>query len=193
MQENPLKRTMFPNAGPETEEEEITWHASSFRESFEKNPRAYFRKVCVNDRTPVEFTLWTLDQPCPRIQIDRDKSKVKAVDLPRSSDIHAWREISQKLAAEKRRVLKDSAVVWSKSIYTILYMIVANTKYLGLNVLSSSSAHQRRGCGSMLLAWGCEQADRYGSTSFVMASPEAVEFYERFGYKTVGDDVQNLT
>lgn len=36
MQENPLKRTMFPNAGPETEEEEITWHANSFRESFEK-------------------------------------------------------------------------------------------------------------------------------------------------------------
>ena len=38
----------------------------------------------------------------------------------------------------------------------------------------------------MLLAWGCEQADRYGRSSFVMASPTAVGFYERFGYKIVG-------
>ena len=38
----------------------------------------------------------------------------------------------------------------------------------------------------MLVAWGCEQADRYGRKSFVMASPAAVEFYERFGYNTVG-------
>lgn len=38
----------------------------------------------------------------------------------------------------------------------------------------------------MLLAWGNEQADRYRRASFVMASPAAVEFYERFGYKTVG-------
>jgi len=38
----------------------------------------------------------------------------------------------------------------------------------------------------MLVAWGCEQADRYGRKSFVMASPAAVECYERFGYKTVG-------
>ena len=53
-------------------------------------------------------------------------------------------------------------------------------------MLSVNPAHQGQGCGSMLLQWGCEQADRYGRMSFVMASPAAVGLYERFGYKTVG-------
>ena len=39
----------------------------------------------------------------------------------------------------------------------------------------------------MLLEWGCKQADCTGRTSFVMASPMAVELYKRFGYKTVGE------
>ncbi|KAH8714085.1 hypothetical protein GQ44DRAFT_592619, partial [Phaeosphaeriaceae sp. PMI808] len=56
---------------------------------------------------------------------------------------------------------------------------------LELNVLSVSPAHQRRGCGSMLLAWGCEEAGYYGRTTFVMASPAAGDLYKRFGYKTV--------
>jgi hypothetical protein len=39
----------------------------------------------------------------------------------------------------------------------------------------------------MLLAWGCEQADRHERVSFVMASPAAVDLYGRFGYIPVGD------
>lgn len=38
----------------------------------------------------------------------------------------------------------------------------------------------------MLLAWGCEQADRHERVSFLMASPAAVNLYGRFGYITVG-------
>ncbi|KAF1995658.1 acyl-CoA N-acyltransferase [Amniculicola lignicola CBS 123094] len=171
MQENPLNMTMFPNSSPETKEEEIMWHVSSFRESFHKTPGTSFLKACTNDRTPVGFALWTLDQPCPHIQSDREESKAETVEIPGSLDIHAWRAISQKLTSERRRVLQDLTNVWR------------------LNVLSVSPTHQRQGCGSMLLAWGCEQADRYQRTSFVMASPAAVGFYERFGYEPVGQVV----
>ncbi|KAF1351770.1 hypothetical protein EJ07DRAFT_137087 [Lizonia empirigonia] len=166
MQDNPLYMTMFPNSSPETREEEIMWHVSSLCRSFEEDSGTCFRKVCTNDGTPVGLALWTLDRPST--QLGKVESKVKPV-IPRSLDTYAWREISKKLMSERRRVLKDLPNVWR------------------LNMLSVSPAHQRRGCGSMLLAWGCKQADCAGRTSFVMASPTAVELYKRFGYKTVGE------
>jgi hypothetical protein len=46
--------------------------------------------------------------------------------------------------------------------------------------------HQRKGVGSMLLRWGCDKADCYGWNSFVMASPNAVPLYSKFGFKAVG-------
>ncbi|KAF2844163.1 hypothetical protein T440DRAFT_527121 [Plenodomus tracheiphilus IPT5] len=175
MQKKTLNMMMFPNTGSATQEEEIMWHVSSFRGSLEKNPAAYFRKVCTNDGTPVGLALWTLDQPCLRVKRNGKQGKEEAVKVPKSLDTCAWREISQKLISERRRVIKDLENVWRSAF--------------GLNVLSVSPAHQRRGCGSMLLAWGCEQADHYGRISFVMASPAAVGLYERFGYKTVGQVV----
>jgi len=145
MQENPLNKTMFPNTGPETKEEEITWHVSSFRETFENNLGADFRQVCTDDRTPVGFALWTLDQLCLPSQIDTKKSKAEAVKIPRSLDICAWREISLKLRSERRRVLKDLTNVWSKSVYTALCMIVANIIHIRTQrAVSESSASTSR-------------------------------------------------
>jgi len=107
MLDNPLNMTMFPNASPETKEGEITWHVSGFRETFESNPEAYFRKVCTDDGAPVGFALWTLDQPALHIRFDKKESKADAVRIPGSLDIFAWREISRRMTSEKRRKLKD--------------------------------------------------------------------------------------
>jgi hypothetical protein len=38
----------------------------------------------------------------------------------------------------------------------------------------------------MLLQWGCDKADLYGWNSFVMASPDGVPLYSKFGFKAVG-------
>ena len=46
--------------------------------------------------------------------------------------------------------------------------------------------HQRRGVGSMLLEWGCDKADFHGWKSFVMASPDGVPLYTKFGFKAMG-------
>ncbi|KAH9866916.1 hypothetical protein IAQ61_007505 [Plenodomus lingam] len=121
MQTNPLNMTMFPNTCPETQQEEIMWHVSSFRASLEKNPAPYSRQVCTNDGTPVGFALWTLDQPGPPLQRNERQGKEAAVKLPESLDTCAWREISQKLMSERRRVIKDLKNVWSKSIFSCLY------------------------------------------------------------------------
>lgn len=81
MQSNPLNKTMFPNPSRETEEEEITWHVTSFRESF-KDPGVCFCKACTNDETPVGFAVWTLDQACVG-------SKAEAIQIPTSLDVCA--------------------------------------------------------------------------------------------------------
>jgi hypothetical protein len=129
MQANPLNRTMFPNASPETEEEEIMWHTSSFRESFEKDPGACFRMICTDDGVPVGLALWTLDQPVLRTETDKVESRAEAMKTPDSLDMNAWREISRQLAAEKQRVLKDWTNVWSESIYTFLNITVVDRAY----------------------------------------------------------------
>jgi len=47
--------------------------------------------------------------------------------------------------------------------------------------------HQRRGVGSMLLRWGCEMADRDKLSCFVMASPDGLLFYRKFGFEVIGE------
>jgi ribosomal protein S18 acetylase RimI-like enzyme len=47
--------------------------------------------------------------------------------------------------------------------------------------------HQRRGVGSMLLSWGCEMADNDELDCFVMASPNGLGFYSKFGFEAVGE------
>ncbi|KAF2872954.1 hypothetical protein BDV95DRAFT_593345 [Massariosphaeria phaeospora] len=150
-QDNPLYMAMFPKSSLDTKEEEIMWHTSSLQASFEEDSGACFCKVCTSDGTPVGLALWTLDRPST--QLVKVESKAKSF-IPRSLDTYAWREISKRLMLEKRRALKDRSDIWR------------------LNLLSVSPAHQRRGCRSMLLAWG--------------SSPVAVELYKRFRYKTVG-------
>jgi GNAT superfamily N-acetyltransferase len=188
-QQNPLTLTMFPNSTPDTKEDEILWHISSFRDSFENNAEASFRKVCANDNTPVGFAMWILDQNSLSIRNSGSQSKATtAAQLPKSLDVGAWRELSQRLATERRRALKDLTNVWSKFVFFLLCGCYL-TRYAGLVTLSVSPTHQRQGCGSMLLAWGCAQADRNGRTSFVMASPAAGDLYERFGFMAVGEVV----
>jgi len=99
MQGNPLTKTMFPKASPETQDEEIRWYVDSFGRSLEKDPTACFRKVCTHDSM-----------------------------MPRSLDTCAWRAMSQKLTSERRRVLKDVTKVWSKSIFTPILNRCANDR-----------------------------------------------------------------
>lgn len=57
----------------------------------------------------------------------------------------------------------------------------------GLTMLSVDPRYQRQGIGSMLLKWGCEEADAHGRGSFLMASPAGMALYTKFGFKAVGD------
>ena len=115
IQQNPLNMTMFPNSSPETKEEEILWHISSFRESFEDGHEVFFRKVCTSDNSPVGFAMWILDQTGAGLQTSRTKTKAEAPpQTPTSLDVCAWRSISRQLSSERQRALKGLTDVWRK-------------------------------------------------------------------------------
>lgn len=61
MRQNPLHLLMFPSSTQETEEEEIQWTIEGLRETLQARS-ADFRKVCLEDGTPVGFAGWSLEQ-----------------------------------------------------------------------------------------------------------------------------------
>jgi predicted N-acetyltransferase YhbS len=57
----------------------------------------------------------------------------------------------------------------------------------GLNILSVDPTYQHQGVGSMLVQWGCKEADTHGRDSFLISSPAGIRLYSKFGFKAVGE------
>lgn len=53
-------------------------------------------------------------------------------------------------------------------------------------MISVHPIYQRQGIGSMLLEWGCRDADNHHRDCFVMASPAGIPLYTKFDFKVVG-------
>ncbi|KAF2014358.1 hypothetical protein BU24DRAFT_213451 [Aaosphaeria arxii CBS 175.79] len=169
MRENPLTIAMFPNSNPKTEEEEIMWHTGGLQDSFHSASESSWIKVCNDKMEPVGFAIWFLGKPFPAVRTtDAKRDEAEGVKAPTTLDGHAWRTMSDDLRLEKDRVLNDRPDVCR------------------LTMLSVNPDYQRQGYGTSLVGWGCRQADRAHRTIFVMASPAAVGFYEKFGFKTQG-------
>ncbi|KFY29611.1 hypothetical protein V494_08609 [Pseudogymnoascus sp. VKM F-4513 (FW-928)] len=169
MRRDPLRMIMFPNADPkpEEEEEERRWEIEHLQESLE-NDSCYFRKVTDSSGCYVGFAIWTLD-PSSTVTGHKTKPTQRRESWnPASLDVKAWIEVSKSLREERQRVLNGQQNIWR------------------LNTISVAPEHQRKGVGSMLVQWGCEKADSCGWISFVMASPDGVQLYNKFGFKAVG-------
>lgn len=52
--------------------------------------------------------------------------------------------------------------------------------------MSVHPRYQRQGLGSRLLQYACDRIDEMGYPAFVMASPQGVQLYQKFGFNTVG-------
>jgi ribosomal protein S18 acetylase RimI-like enzyme len=46
--------------------------------------------------------------------------------------------------------------------------------------------YQRQGIGSMMMRRICEETDRHGRCAYVLAAPEGVRLYAKFGFEIVG-------
>lgn len=54
-------------------------------------------------------------------------------------------------------------------------------------MLGTHPDYRRRGAASMLVAWGCEVADRDGVPAYVDASEDGLPLYQRFGFEDRSD------
>lgn len=46
--------------------------------------------------------------------------------------------------------------------------------------------YQRRGIGSMMMQRICDEADQHGRSAYVLAAPEGVPLYTKFGFESIG-------
>lgn len=60
---------------------------------------------------------------------------------------------------------------------------------LDLDVLATHPNFRRRGAATMLLRWGCDQADRDGLPVYIDASEAGVPVYEKYGFRVVNGPV----
>ncbi|KAF2771517.1 acyl-CoA N-acyltransferase [Teratosphaeria nubilosa] len=62
---------------------------------------------------------------------------------------------------------------------------LAGKAYITLDILVVHPAFQRRGAGTQLLSWGCEQADKLGVPIVLESTPAGLSLYQRVGFKHV--------
>jgi predicted N-acetyltransferase YhbS len=54
-------------------------------------------------------------------------------------------------------------------------------------VLVTHPDYERRGAGSLLVQWGCEQADKDGAAAYIDASAAGKGLYSKFGFEDRSD------
>ncbi|TQV94446.1 hypothetical protein V2A60_005489 [Cordyceps javanica] len=62
---------------------------------------------------------------------------------------------------------------------------VGSKPHAYLKFVHTDPAHQRRGAGALMMAWGVKEADKRGLTSYVQASPQGQGLYAKFGFELV--------
>ncbi|EAU29938.1 predicted protein [Aspergillus terreus NIH2624] len=63
--------------------------------------------------------------------------------------------------------------------------IMKDRPHYYLDVLATHPNFRRRGAATMLLRWGCDQADRDGLPVYIDASEAGVPVYEKYGFQVV--------
>ncbi|KAK5993386.1 hypothetical protein PT974_06816 [Cladobotryum mycophilum] len=199
MQNGPLYQTMFPQSDTITEaqKEEITrWYTEMLEEALDDRWES-FLKACPGDGTPAGFCGWTIVQQNPAAQVASTNSQAQGPPkqerrkrefwLPETLDGDAWVAVSKVLRTERNRVLKDLDNVCRKLINTTASRQPPDSlPNLGLTFMAVNPHHQRQGIGSLMMQHICEETDRHGRCAYVLAAPEGVPLYTKFGFETVG-------
>ena len=56
-----------------------------------------------------------------------------------------------------------------------------------------SPQYQRKGLGSLLLAEGLALVDRDGARTYIEASPNGLQLYQRYGWKLIDEILMDMT
>ncbi|KND92344.1 hypothetical protein TOPH_02944 [Tolypocladium ophioglossoides CBS 100239] len=175
MPNGPLYRTMFPWSDTTTEtqrEEIIRYYVEMLEDAFQDRWES-FLKACSADGTLVGFCGWTIidwnreHQVKTKDRLKEEKRKKKSW-VPETIDMDGWITVSKALRTELDRVLKDLDNI-------------CRLKFMAVN-----PSYQRQGIGSMMMQRICEETDRNGRCAYVLAAPEGIRLYTKFGFEIVG-------
>ncbi|KAM6514117.1 hypothetical protein FALCPG4_015279 [Fusarium falciforme] len=178
MQNGPLYRTMFPRSDAITgtqKEEIIRWYAEMLEDALQDRWESLWR-VCSVDGTPVGFCGWTIivrehqvgAKDSQTNERPKEEKRKKAVWFPEAIDMDGWITVSKALRTERDRALKGL-----DNICRLTFMAV-------------NPSCQRQGIGSMMMQRICEETDQHGRCAYVLAAPEGVQLYTKFGFEIVG-------
>ncbi|KAJ5831795.1 acyl-CoA N-acyltransferase [Penicillium riverlandense] len=168
MLDNPIRLTMFPHSGPETQEDEIRWMTCNFKHSLEEDS-SNFRKICTEDGTPVGFAGYAVLNNTVQNKIQKGQVELHSNPEPETLDKDTWSEVSKMLMAEQNRVIHGQENIWS------------------LTIVAVNPMYQRRGIGSMLMKWACEEADKAHRDGILLSSPAGIQLYTKFGFEKVSE------
>lgn len=211
MLNGPLFRTMFPtysNMSLEERDEMVQWYIDGLEEALADPGDEFYLKACQRhgrDGTgtadgdghllPVGFCGWeVIDRERNRAAQTADKQqqqqqegqqegiegkplntnatakKQRGNHLPGTLDVDAWLALSSRLRTERMRILKGR-----DNICRLTFMAV-------------HPDFQRRGIGSVMLQSVCDETDKVpGRCAYVLAAPEGVPLYSKFGFEVVGE------
>lgn len=201
MQHNPLRQHMFPSYDSlslERKQEIILWYTNMLEEAFTVQ-RVSFLKATGDNGTVYGYCRWTFEcknqaeatEPTEKNpQQDTERNTPGAVKkrnwIPEALDDTAWVTVSQALRAERNRVLENLDNTCRKYIASTRafnpYLL-----FLGITMMAVDPKYQRQGIGSRLMERMCEEIDRHGRYTYVLASPEGVRLYSKFGFVAVGE------
>ena len=75
----------------------------------------------------------------------------------------------------------------SSMICVIIYFnYLLRDLYLGLTFMAVNPKYQRQGVGSMMMEQICKEVDQRRQYAYVLAAPEGVRLYSKFGFSIVG-------
>ncbi|KAI1379202.1 acyl-CoA N-acyltransferase, partial [Hypoxylon crocopeplum] len=168
---------MFPQSDTiqAQRDEIIRWYAVMLEDAFQDRLES-FLKLWSIDGTPVGFCGWTIERNREQIEVNdsqaneqpKKEMRKKQTWIPKAIDIDGWTTLSRALRTERDQVLKNL-----DNICRLTFMAV-NPEY------------QRQGIGSMMMQRICEETDQHGRCAYVLAAPDGVRLYAKFGFETVG-------
>ncbi|KAG8426353.1 hypothetical protein J3459_008265 [Metarhizium acridum] len=178
MQNGPLYRTMFPRSDAITgtqKEEIVRWYVEMLEDALQDRWESLW-KVCSADGTPIGFCGWTVIEREHQVEAKdyqtnerlKEEKRKKAEWVPETIDMDGWITVSKALRTERDRVLKGL-----DNICRLTFMAV-------------NPSCQRQGIGSMMMQRICEETDQHGRCAYVLAAPEGVQLYTKFGFEIVG-------
>lgn len=163
---NPIGRTFFPRNDPATHK---FWTATLTEEI--QDPTAHFHLITdssssSSSKTPIAFAKWVAPQ----------LPGIPPQPMPEES---AW-PANQARAARFFQKLADTH---SQIMSSDEHSGGGTRPHWYLEMMATHPAHQGRGAGAMLVAWGAARAEADGVEAYLDATPAGKPLYARFGFR----------